>query len=395
MTQVQNAAERPAQTDRLPLAGLLALAAAGFITIMTEALPAGILPAMGSDLGVTGSAIGQTVTIYAIGSLLAAVPLTAATIGWQRRRVLLLAITGFAVANSVTAVSDNYVATMVARFAAGVAAGLLWGLLAGYARRMVAPQHRGRAMAIAMAGTPVALSIGVPAGTLVAGLVGWRVTFGIMTLLTLVLMGWVIAAVPNLPGQQKRMRVPLYKVIGLPGIIPVLVVTILFVVSHNILYTYIASFLAPLGLGDQVGSVLLIFGGASLFGTWVTGVWIDRRLRLLVVSSCALFALAVLGLAVFAESLVAVFVSSALWGLSFGGAPSLLQTAAADAAAEALDVAQSLVVTSWNIGIAGGGIIGGLLLSGVGPTTLPWATLALLLPALLIAIFARRHAFRS
>lgn len=184
MTTAPQPSSPAPRSDRLPLAGLLALGTAGFVTIMAEALPAGILPAMSADLGVTEAATGQTVTVYAIGSAVAAVPLTAATIGWPRRRLLLLAISGFAVANTVTAVSHDYVLTMAARFVAGVVAGLLWALLAGYARRMVAPGQRGKAMAIAMAAAPVALSIGVPAGTFLANLVGWRLTFGIMTLVS-------------------------------------------------------------------------------------------------------------------------------------------------------------------------------------------------------------------
>nr|WP_240921430.1 MFS transporter [Microbacterium excoecariae] len=109
---------------------------------------------MSADLGVTPSAAGQTVTVYAIGSAAAAIPLTMATIGWPRRRLLLTAVAGFALTNLVTALSTDYLLTMVARFGAGVVAGLVWALLAGYARRMVAPGQRGRAMAIAMAGTP-------------------------------------------------------------------------------------------------------------------------------------------------------------------------------------------------------------------------------------------------
>lgn len=50
-------------------------------------------------------------------------------------------------------------------------------------------------------------------------------------------------------------------------------------------------------------------------------------------------------------------------------------------------------LTAWNIGIAGGGIVGGILLSGPGATSLVWATAALLLAALVIVVAARRHAF--
>lgn len=114
------------QRQKLPLFALLALATAVFITSLTETLPAGLLPSMSDDLGVSESATGQTVTIYAIGTALTAIPLTAATSAWRRKVLLLTAMAGFAVANTVTAVSSVYGLTMVARFVAGVAAGLAW-----------------------------------------------------------------------------------------------------------------------------------------------------------------------------------------------------------------------------------------------------------------------------
>ena len=80
MTQPTSTCETATEDRRLPLGGLLALATIGFVTVMTEAMPAGILPAMSADLGVTEAAAGQTVTIYAIGSGVAALPLTAVTI---------------------------------------------------------------------------------------------------------------------------------------------------------------------------------------------------------------------------------------------------------------------------------------------------------------------------
>jgi len=381
--------------DRLPWAGLLALGTAGFITIMTEALPAGILPAMSDDLDVSEAATGQTVTVYAIGSAVAAVPLTAATIGWPRRRLLLLAIAGFAVANTITAISHDYVLTMVARFVAGVVAGLLWALMAGYARRMVAPEQRGRAMAIAMAGAPVALSVGVPAGTFLASLVGWRYTFGIMTLLTLVLIGWVLATVPDFAGRPRGARFPLRCTLRIPGVVPVLSVTLVVVLAHNVLYTYIAPLLVPLGLGDRVDAVLLVFGVLSLVSIGITGALVDQWLRTLMITSCALFAAATLALGLFAALPWVVFVSAATWGLAFGGAATLLQTASAEAAGEAGDVAQSLVVTCWNTGIAGGGVVGGLLLTGAGTASLAWSALLLLVTGLVVTVAARRHGFPS
>ncbi|MEU6409188.1 MFS transporter [Microbispora sp. NPDC046933] len=282
---------------------------------------------------------------------------------------------------------------MAARLVAGVVAGLLWALLAGYARRMVAPHQRGRALAIAMAGTPVALAIGVPAGTFLANVIGWRATFGLMTLLTAGLIVWAVATIPAFPGQERHARLPIRRVLMTTGVAPVLFVTLTFVLAHNIVYTYIAPFLAPLGLGHRVDAVLLVFGVAALVSIVITGVLVDRHLRPLTIASCALFAAATLALGMFASLPLLVFTSAATWGLAFGGAATLLQTAVAEAAGSAGDVAQSLLVTCWNVGIAGGGVVGGLLLDWAGPVSLPWSALILLVAALVVTLAAYRHGF--
>jgi predicted MFS family arabinose efflux permease len=382
-----------ASSERLPLAALLALAVAGFVTILTEALPAGLLPQIGAGLSVSEALAGQLVTIYAVGSLLAAIPLTAATQGMRRRLLLLIAILGFAIADTVTAVSGNCTLTMVARFVAGVSAGLLWALLAGYAARMVPEHMKGRAIAVAMVGTPLALCLGIPAGTFIGTAVGWRPCFGLMSVLTLILIAWVFLKVPDFPGQAAGRRHSLGQVFAMAGVRPVLFVTLAFVLAHNILYTYIAPFLGAAGMGERTDLVLLVFGVTSLIGIWIVGVLIDRRLRALTLSSTVLFGLAALMFGIWSANPVAVYGATAIWGLSFGGAATLFQTALAKLSSDAADVAQSMLVTAWNIAIAGGGIIGGVLLEKIGVAAFAPALLCLLVPALIVAWAARRHGF--
>ena len=371
-----------APPQRLPLGGLLALACAGFITILTEAMPAGLLPQMGEGLGVSPALVGQLVTFYALGSLLAAIPLTLLTRGWRRRPLLLLAIGGFALVNSVTALSSNYGVTLVARLFAGVFAGLLWALLAGYASRMVAPHLQGRAIAVAMLGAPLALSLGVPAGTFLGSVVGWRLSFAIMTGLTLVLLVWARWQLPDFAGQPSEKRLGLRQVMTLPGIRPVLWVTFTYVLAHNILYTYIAPMLVPAGIASDIDRVLLVFGVAALLSIWLVGLLIDRWLRLLVLISCSLLGLVALALAFWITSPLVIYTAVALWGLAFGGLPALLQTALAQAAGDSADAAQSMLVTVWNLGIAGGGLAGGLLLQSWGVSAFPWAVALLMVLAL-------------
>ncbi|WP_106406116.1 MFS transporter [Paenibacillus solani] len=366
----------------------------GFICILTETIPAGLLPLIGEGLHITKAMAGQLVTLYAIGSLVAAIPFAMFTGGVRRRPLLLAIIAGFLVFNTITALSASYALTLVARFLAGVAAGAAWGMIAGYARRMVPGVLKGRALAVAMVGTPLALTFGVPIGTLLGDLIGWRAVFGVMSLLALFLIGWVLWKVPDYPGQPANKRMTVGQVFVMPGMRPILMVVLTWMLAHNILYTYIAPFLEPSGLGGRVDLVLLVFGLAALVSIWVVGLLIDRMLRLLVLISLLGFALASVALWIGGASAPIVYAAVTLWGFTFGGAATLLQTAQAVASGEeGLDIAMPINTTVWNLAIAGGGIVGGTLLELVGVQSFPGVLLILLIVALIIAWSAKRHGF--
>jgi len=379
---------------RLPLAPLLAFAMTGFIAILTETLPAGLLPAIGEGLNVSQVMAGQLVSIYALGSLLAAIPLTVLTSEWRRKKVLLLAVGTFVVFNTITTVSTSYSLTLVARFMSGVAAGLAWGILAGYARRLVPADLQGRALAIAMVGIPVALALGTPAGAWLGDIMGWRVSFGLMAVLAVILFIWTLMAVPDLPGQRAERRLPVWRVFMMPGVRPVLAVIFLWMTAHNILYTFIGPFLALSGLTGRVGLILLVFGLTALVGIWITGTLIDRHLRKLVLLSLAALAAVSVVLAGGMRDQSLVMLAVIVWGWSFGGASTQMQTAAADSAGNHVDVVQAMVTTAWNLAIASGGVLGGVLLNTAGAASFPWALMVLMAVAFVIAYIGKRHAFR-
>lgn len=369
----------------LPVGRLLAFTVAGFLAIMTENMPAGLLPQIAEGLGVSGSMAGQTVTLYALGSVVAAIPVIAATRSWNRRPLFLLAIAGLLVFNSLTALSAHYGLTLVARFIAGMSAGVVWGLVAGYARRLAPAHLQGRALAIAGVGQPIALSLGVPLGAWLGGLADWRMVFWIMSAVALLLLVWVRLGVPDFPGQAQHQRLSVRDVWRMPGVRPVLLVLFAWILAHNVLYTYIAPFMAATGTGFRVEAALLIFGVASVGGIWVTGLFVDRALRGATLVSLTAFAAAALLLAVPHPSTATAAVAIALWGFTFGGAPTLLQTALADAAGEQADVAQSILVTVFNLAVAGGGLVGGLVIDTAGPRWLVWVLLPLIGIALMTA----------
>ncbi len=377
----------------LPIFGLLALAMAGFMAIMTETLPAGLLPQISNGLNVSESLAGQLVTLYAIGSLTAAIPVIVTTRGWRRRPLLLSAICGFLVFNSITAVSSSYMLTLAARFFAGVAAGVAWGLIAGYARRMVSDEFKGRGMAIAMIGTPIALTFGVPIGTFLGAFIGWRSVFGIMSFMALILIGWVLWKVPDYPGQSNDDQISLIDVFKTPGVRPILLVVMFWMMAHNILYTYIAPFLISVGI-QRVDLALFLFGFSALASIFIVGSLVDRWLRSLVLSSIAVFAIDSVLFGLSGGIPLLIYLSVIMWGLTFGGAATLLQTALAEAVKdEAVDLVMSLNTTVWNLAIASGGITGGILLKTIGAGSFSWTMFVLLLLALFVALKSKRHGF--
>jgi predicted MFS family arabinose efflux permease len=155
------------------------------------------------------------------------------------------------------------------------------------------------------------------------------------------------------------------RALAVPGVVPVLFVTLVFVLAHTILYTYIATFLAHLGMADSTDLVLLVFGAASLVSIWIVGAHIQRRLRALLLTGTVLVAVAA----------------------------ALLQTAVSDAGGDSADAALAMLVTLWNVAMAGGGVGGGLLLGLAGSSSFPWAVLVLLVPVLAAVIGSRTHGF--
>ncbi|MFD4232509.1 MFS transporter [Streptomyces sp. NPDC058545] len=385
----------------LPWSALLALGTAVFITSLTETLPAGVLPQMTSSLGVSSGAAGQAVTVYAAGTALTAIPLAAATAGIRRKPLLLSATTVFLIANTLTAAAPGYVVLLMARFLAGVAAGLAWAILAGYARRIAPPGQEGRAIAIAMTGIPLALSLGVPAGTLIGQQIGWRASFAAVSVITLAVIGWITFSVPAISRPTTTTEEPkptTRQTLQVPGVTPVMVVVVTLVLGHTIIYAYIAPYLRYAGLATAVDAILLAFGIACLVSIWYIGLHIDRYLRGLALTAATLFTLATACFAATTAQSV-VWIAAVAWGLGWGGTPTLLQTAAGHAGMRRspaiADTAQAILVTLWNAAMALGGIVGGILLQRVNITADAIAAAALGAVSLLVITLTRKHAFAA
>lgn len=290
--------------------------------MMTEALPVAVTPSMRAGLGWTDGIIGQLVTAYAVGCGLAAIPMTALTRSVNRKTLLLTTLLAFVVTNSVPLVSSDLMILTVARFAAGACAGLLWAMLAGYATRLVVPGIAGRAMAIAMAGTPMALALGIPFGSLLGSMLGWRLSFAAVSALAALVLLLAIASLPRIPGEPRGGERPgLGSVLTLPGLGRVLAVTAFYSTAHNVVYTFLPALTQ--GRKDlRLDVLLLAFGLVAVIGLALVGKHVDRHLQLLATLVCAgLVACLAACFLVPAGPLFAVLGVVAVWGMAFGGAP--------------------------------------------------------------------------
>ena len=373
--------------DRLPWGALLALSASGFLAIFTETIPAGLLPELSAGLGVSQSAAGQLVTLYAVGSVVTAIPLVSATRAMSRKRVLLIAVATLGIFNFITAIAPWYLVILGARLVAGAAAALVWGVLTGYARGLVTPALQGRALAVTGVGQPIALAAGVPLGAFAASVMDGLWVFIVISATALSLVVWVIAAVPDVSGEREGRRTPLVHVIRQPDIGVILGVTAAWILAHNMLYTYAVPLLEHSRLRLDIG--LALFGLASIAGITLVGTVIDRALRTTTVVSLVAMTVAGGVWTMGAPGLALPVFDVIVWGIAFGGAPVLLQTALADRAGENTNTAQSVFVTVFNAAGAGGGLAGGALLARTGTSGIAVTASLVTLTAVVTVLLCR------
>ncbi|TDB79091.1 MFS transporter [Micromonospora sp. KC721] len=375
---------RPAASAaRHPLLGLAVLFAAAFTTITTETLPSGLLPLMSRALQVPESLVGLLVGAYALLILAVTVPLVALTSRWSRRRLLIVLMGAFAAGNLLTALAPNYSVAMAARLVAGLGHGVLWSMMAAYAASLVAPHRTGRAIAGVFAANSAALTLGVPLGTALGQVAGWRVPFAILAGLAALVAAVARVALPDMPGTAKA-RPSSIRAVRLPDVRTVMVTTGLVMLGHFTLATYIAPFLLGAGIAQTgLSTALLAFGLAGVLGVIAAGAAVDRAPRGALLTALGAMTLAVAALVLLRGN--AAVAAAAVWGAAYAALPPLLQALILKAAPGAQAAASALFIITFNISITAGSLLGGQLLAWHGPTALPFAaailTAAAVLPA--------------
>jgi predicted MFS family arabinose efflux permease len=225
---------------------------------------AAILPRIAADLSVTEAVAGQLISIFALSYAVSSPILTALTGGVDRRRLLLLSMVAFSLANVVAASTESYAALATARVLLACAAGLYTPNANAVASLLAGPQHRGRAMAIVSGGASVAIAIGVPLGAVVGHWFGWRMTFAGVAVLGTVATAGLFAGLPARvgAGAATATLADSMRVMRQPRVAPALLVTTICSVGTSAVYTFVAPYvtIATSLRGAQIGYALLLWG---------------------------------------------------------------------------------------------------------------------------------------
>lgn len=368
---------------------LALLGVAVFAGITTELLPIGLLPAIAADLRVSTARVGVLVSAYAVVVAVGSIPLTALMMRWPRRRVLCVLLTMYAVSNAIVSGTSSYAIALAARLLAGVAHAGLFSVVFTLAVTAVRPEQAGRAIAYVGAGNALALSAGVPLGTAV----GWRAAFAVASGVLVTLAVAAVVVLPEAPAPRASAPPRVLAVLRRPALATVAITIVVLMLGHYAAYTYVSPLLLNAGVSTRaVSGAFFAYGAAGAIGLFAAGFFADRRLRPALIGAVALTASALVAFGLARPSPWGAVAALVVWGAAFGSLPTLLQTAALRATPDTPDVAPSVVNAAWNVGIAGGGILGAREILSFAPATLTYTGAALASVALVVLLSPVRHA---
>ncbi|MFK8847809.1 MFS transporter [Streptomyces sp. Ac-502] len=387
MTTIEETADhggelRPGRGAGWPAVGVLA--AATFTVVTSEMLPVGLLTPIGGALGVTDGTAGLTLTVAGVVAALGAPVLTLA-VGRADRRVVLCGLMAMlAAANLLAAWAPDFGVMLAARVLVGLGMGGVWALAAGLAVRLVAARSVAAATSLIFSGVAAASVLGVPMGTLIGQLGGWRAAFVVVGVLAALVTGALAVLLPPLPAEGAVRLGGVLRLFRDARVRTGLVVVALLVGGHFAAYTYVRPVLEEVsGVGPGViSTLLLVYGVAGVAGNFAGGAGAGRSPRGTLVVISAVLAGAVLLVPVLGVGVPGAAALLAVWGLAYGGVSVSTQTWLMVVAPEAREGASALFVAVFNAAIALGAFGGGRVADGWGISAVLWSGGALAVGAL-------------
>ena len=386
----------------MPLA-LFALTLSAFAIGTTEFVIVGLLPTIASQLQVTLPSAGLLVSLYALGVAIGAPLLTAVTGKLPRKWLLVGLMALFTLGNLLAWQAPDYGTLILARVLTGLAHGVFFSIGSTIATSLVPKEKAASAIAIMFTGLTVALVTGVPLGTWIEQLFGWRETFLVVSALGLIACVGSYCLIPaNLPrGAAASLRDQLV-VLTQPALLRVYAKTALGYGGAFTAFTFLAPILQQVSgfSASSISLILLVYGVSVAVGNIWGGKLADRKgaipaLKILFSGLAAIL----LALTFTASHPLLVVLTVLVWGgFAFGNVPALQVLVVQEAerhAPNAVDVASGLNIAAFNIGIAIGSVVGGVVVEHLGLMHTPWVGALIVVAALGLTLVSERRQRRG
>ncbi|MGN7477707.1 MFS transporter [Solibacillus silvestris] len=375
---------------------LLALAVSAFAIGTTEFISVGLLPLIAEDLSIPVTTAGLTVSLYALGATFGAPILTALTSGMQRKTLLLWIMIVFIIGNTLAAISTTIGLLLVARVISAFSHGVFMSIGSTIAADLVSENRRASAISIMFTGLTVATVTGVPFGTFIGQLLGWRTAF-----ITIVIIG-VIALIANsilVPSNLRKGVKTSFsehlKLVTNGRLLLLFIITALGYGGTFVVFTFLSPMLQDI-TGFKEGTVaviLLAYGLAIAIGNMIGGKLSNKNplgalFYMFIVQAVILFILMFT-----APFKVAGLITILLMGLlAFMNVPGLqvyVLMLAERFVPSAVDVASAINIAAFNAGIALGSFVGGLITDSIGLIHTSWIGALMVLAAAVLTGFSK------
>jgi DHA1 family inner membrane transport protein len=318
---------------------------------------------------------------------LVSVPLTRLVAGVPRRRLMTWLLAGFVAATMVAAMATSYWVLLAARLATALSQAVFWAVVAPAAAGLVAPRAQGRAIAAVMASASLGILLGVPAATWLGQHAGWRLAFVAVAglgLVTLVAVAGLLPAGAAASDHAATGTAPDARRFRLLVLVTALAITGLFTAQ-----TYVVVFLTGVsGFSERAVSPLLLLQGLmDLAGVVCFGLLVGRWPRGALVAAVGLLPVALFGLYLGGPVPALAAGAVGLTGFAVAGVPLTAQNRIMQIAPGSTDVASAWNSAAFNVGIAGGALLGGLVLphGGVRPVAVVGGMVAAVAFAVVLA----------
>ncbi|GHS84820.1 sugar efflux transporter [Campylobacterota bacterium] len=371
---------------------VVCLALSAFIFNTTELVPVGLLTSIAKSFEMDPAHTGSIVTIYAWAVAVLSLPLTVLTAKYDRRKLLICLFAIFTASHLLAGFAWNFTALLIARIGIACAHAVFWAITVPLAVRVAPHGKRNKAIALVVAGSSLAAVMGVPLGTIIGQSVGWRVTFLCIGVTAAMVLFALHKLLPPLPSKNAGNFSSLPVLIKRPALVWIYVLIAVVITGEFTAYTYIGPFMEDIGFEESVVVwLLLLLGGAGLFGTYLYGVLADRYPDQILVAALALLFLSLLALRFASFSLVLTGIVCVVWGTVLSIMFLGLQSRMLDAATDATDVATSIYSGIFNVGIGGGAFVGSFVCLYMGSGSVGFVGSGIVFAALILCVIYLKH----